>query len=570
MERRYTDLSDALAQQAAVDTDDLARRTLGEFAVALSPTVDRAVELADQAVSTEGADGAWREVVGRASRRELLDVVSGPPPRPALLDVLLGKGAHHGDQWTAAEVCRLAEVLAVLPEDCRHWDGVEEVLAHKPLAALAGRLAAPPGEYLPFDVGRLASGWNLEQLNKTVALLSGDGSALAAEARVVLTGRPDPDTVDTARGCLGAAAKLAGAPPGRMYAAGRIPGTERQRARLLAAADRMSSDDVRLLLRQTPAALDDLLDPSRQQRLDATVQAEVARLAEAGHLAQVTTAARQATPLRVIDALTWAAHRGLPIKPLHWVPVALFALHRPDDRLRAWCLQNYDSDLADALSDALARQPAEVVAAAHEIVPGPWAEPLVRSVLNAASALASSPAPLAQHVAARTVASLVKGGAGEAVRSWLPKPRPAWLLPLAVILHDCEAENELLTSLLRDTASILRWPEQPATDWVAAVQCASSADLLEDVVSAALVDGHETNDLRALFTALDRVEGEAVLVRYDRLIADERIPSAPFLYYERQRALSVLLETAARRTLTGPGAETAVLGLTPSSTDGRP
>ncbi len=567
MELRDSDLSNALAAQAAVETDDLARQTLADFAVVLAPSNEHALALAEQAVSVEQADRAWREVTHRVPRQELIGLVEGPPPRGVLLDVLLDDGALHRNPWTPQEVCRLAEVLAVLPDDLRHADGVEKVLASQPLAALAGRLPAPPDELLKFHVGRLAAGWDSDELSRVITLLSGDASACASEAGVSPTDVPCTETVAIAREYLEATAWHAVAPPPNEPTRGSA--AERRRVRLLAAAEELRADDVALLLRQTPSALDEVLDRTQQSRLDARTAEELTRLLDGGELDEETTA-RQKVPLSTLDLFTRAAHRGFPIEPRHWVAVTLSVLRAPDDRLKTWCLQNYDSGLADELSDRLTQEPPAAAAAAHEVVPNPWPDALVRAVLDATVDVASAPDPIAQHRAARTVAALVQGGATDLIRQRLPEPCPAWLLPLAVTLHNCEAERALLEEVLADTGSIWRWPDPPAADWLAALQCKSSADLLEAVLSAALVDGHETNDLRPLFSALDRVEGVDALVRYDRLIADGRIPAAPFLFYERQRALAVLLEDAAQETLQAPDADAdaAVLRLTPLSTDG--
>ncbi len=146
IDHRFTDLSELLGTQAAADDDELARQTLGDFAIALAPTDERAIELARSLLPAGQSERAWREVANRVPRARLLELVPGPPVESVLLDVLLDDGAVHRAPWTAQEVCRLSEILTQLPEDFAHVNGVEAVLTSHPLAALAGRLTAAPGD----------------------------------------------------------------------------------------------------------------------------------------------------------------------------------------------------------------------------------------------------------------------------------------------------------------------------------------------------------------------------------------------------------------------------------------
>jgi hypothetical protein len=59
----------------------------------------------------------------------------------------------------------------------------------------------------------------------------------------------------------------------------------------------------------------------------------------------------------------------------------------------------------------------------------------------------------------------------------------------------------------------------------------------------------ELRDITALYSALERLEGPGVLTRYEKLIADQEVPGAPFVFYQRQRALGAFTEARAHAAI---------------------
>jgi hypothetical protein len=547
VEHGFRDLSDLLARQAATDTDELARQTLCEFAIALADSDVRAVELA-RTLPTHLAERAWHEVARRVPRDRLLDLLAGPPPEPGLLEVLIDDTRIHQDPWTAQQVYALSTLLAKLPEEDAHHNGVEAVLTSHPLAALAGRLTAAPRPDGAYDLWRLVQALPDTQLTDTLSSLEADGAALAAAAGVSTTGPLDAATLELAQELLRQRMTPVTAPP---LTAPRPSHAERRRQRVRAATTNVLDDTaLDVLLAEPPSALETELDPQQQMRLTARVDEEVAAVIDGGALLRYAEQAQPTVPVRTVGALAWAAHLHRPIRPDRWPTVAMFLLRWRDERLAAWCRDNADSAAVEELLRRVAGRDPALGANAHTVVPQPWPVPLVETVLDAALQLAANGEPAAQTAAAGAAAALLGGGAADAVRASLPRPCPSWLLPYAVRLGDCEAERELLAGLLADPDGIPRWPLERATDWIPSISCGTSAELLEAVLRAALRRGREPHDLSALFNALNRICSVDVLSRYDALIADPVIPAASFLYYQRQAALAALLDGASRAELT--------------------
>jgi hypothetical protein len=545
-EHDFTDLSDLLAAQAAVDDDELAGQTLGDFAIVLAPTDERAIELARSGLPSGRVERSWREVATRVPRAHLLDLVPGPPVESVLLDVLLDDGAVHRAPWSAQEVYRLSEILTQLPEDFAHVNGVEAVLTSHPLAALAGRLTAAPGESWWWDIGRLVQGLDPQALEDVRSLLEGDVGDLAAAAGVQLSAHPDPETLQRAKEIVTQRMQPAQDLPPRPVTPRAAHRRERVQA---AAASGLGPEDMDVLLEQPATWLQSELDEPQRARLDARVAEDISDRVRGGELQYLAEQPAPFVPLRTMRALEWAAHRDLPLDAADWAGVALFALRWRDESLTQWCRQAAGPASIQDLLQLLEGQDPALVAVAHRVCPPPWPEHLISLVLGGALELGRSCEPSAQADAAAAVAARLDAGAGDFVREWLPSECPPWLRPLAVRIGDCAAEQVLLEGLLADPEGIPRWPLSQATNWVAAVSCASSAPLLEAVLRAALRAGREPTDLGELFRALDRVDGQQVLRRYDALIEDEHIPSGAFLHYQRQQALAALLEGHAQGTV---------------------
>lgn len=245
-----------------------------------------------------------------------------------------------------------------------------------------------------------------------------------------------------------------------------------------------------------------------------------------------------------------AAEQVLPLSGCDWAAVALFALRWSDERLSRWCRGTAPPTAVDGLLELLDGHDPQLRVAAHRVFAAPWPEPLIHVVLDAALELGSSDDGAHQSLATEAIFALLNAGAAEVVRPRMPTPAPAWLRSLAVQLGDCDAERALLQELLADPGSIPRWPLGRATAWVSSVRCPSSADLLHDVVRDALRAGREAHELNEMFRALERTAGQQVLRRYDTLINDAAIPSAPFLHYQRQKALDALIESHGQATVT--------------------
>lgn len=546
LEHRFEGLSDLLASQAAADTDDLARQTLCELAIALADSDPRAVELA-RTIPRDLAERAWHEVARRVPRETLLGLVSGPPPEPRLLDVLVDDTLLRLQPWTAQQVYALSALLAELPEEDGHRNGVEAVLASHPLAALAGRLTAAPRQDGTYDLWRLVHALPDAELVDVLWSLEAGGGALGAAAGVTASGPLDAATLERARDLLRQRLTPVAAPP---LTAPRPSAAERRGQRVRAAAAGVEEDvALDVLLAEPPSALETELDPQQQLRFTARDDEEVAVATDSEALLRYAEQPQPTVPARTVRALAWAAHTQRPIRPDQWPTVAMFLLRWRDEQLAAWCRGNADNAAVDELLRRLAGRDPALGVAAHTVVPQRWPVPLVQTVLDAALRLAATGELGAQNDAAAAVAALIDGGAADAVRASLPTPCPSWLLPHAVRLGDCDAERALLAGLLTDPDAIPRWPLGRATDWVPTIACGTSADLLEAVLRAALRRGREPHDLTALFDALNRVSGVDALSRYDALIADPDIPAAAFLHYQRQAALAALLDAAARAEL---------------------
>lgn len=546
VEHGFRGLSDLLARQAAADTDELARQTLGEFAIALADSNVRAVELA-RTMPTDVAERAWHEVARRVPRETLLGLVAGPSPEPGLLAVLIDDTRIQQDPWTAQQVYTLSALLARLPEEDGHRNGVEAVLTSHPLAALAGRLTAAPRPDGAYDLWRLVHALPDAELVEIFSAPGAGGAALAAAAGVCTTGPFNAATLELTQELLRQRITPVPTPP---LTAPQLSHAERRRQRVRAAATSVLDETaLDILLAEPPSALETELDTQQQMRLTERVDEEVAAASDSGALLRYAEQAQPTVSVRTVRALAWAARTQRPVRPDRWPTVAMFLLRWRDERLAAWCRNNADNSAVDELLRRLAGQDPALGAAAHTVVPQPWPVPLVETVLDAALRLASTGDPVAQTTAAGAVAVLLGGGAADVVRASLPKPCPSWLLPHAVRLGDCDAERELLAGLRADPDGIPRWPLERATDWIASLSCGTSADLLEEVLHAALRRGREPHDVTALFNALNRISGVDALLRYDALIADPFIPAASFLYYQRQGALAALLDSAARAEL---------------------
>jgi hypothetical protein len=545
-ERGFTDLAEHLARQAVADDDELARQTLSDFAIALAPSNEVAIELARAVLPAAGAERVWREVAQRVPRAELLELVPGPPVDAVLLDVLLDDGAVHRTPWTVQEVCRLSETLTRLPDDLAHLNGIERVLGSHPLAALAGRLTGPAGESWWWDIGRLIERLDPESLGQVHTLLL-DAQALTAAAGVELTAPVDPETVERARDLLTRRMQ----PPVDPTPRPSTPGGERRRQRLLAAASGdLDAADLEFLLGQPRTSLSADLDQQQQARLDARVADEISELVRGGELQALAAERNPHVPVLTMRALLRAAEQVLPLSGCDWAAVALFALRWSDERLSRWCRDTAPPTAVDDLLELLDGDDPQLRVAAQRVFAPPSPERLIHVVLDAALELGRSDDGAHESLATGAIFALLDAGAAEVVRARMPTPTPTWLRSLAVQLGDCDAERTLLQELLADPGSIPRWPLGRATSWLSSVRYPSSADLLHDVLRDALRAGREAHELNELFRALERTAGQEVLRRYDTLINDPAIPSAPFLHYQRQKALDALIESHGQATVT--------------------
>lgn len=543
-ERHLACLADDLATRAGSDPDEMARDTLTDTAIDLARDEAQVIAFARAAPPTVSGR-AWLAAKRRVPRATLLGQVPGSPARLDVLEVVLEDGWMHEPQWTEAEVAQLTAVLAALPVQEWYRDGVDQALASQPMAALVGLLQAPPGEEFDEALWRITVGWPLERVHDAAALLAAgvdevlrttgtglgplDARALA-RAREVLRHRSESLTRRT-----------------QNAATTRSPMTRTIDVASLITAQRF--DDV---LHWAPSTLAEPLDVDHRGRLTAWVHDEVLRLVHARALPLTPSTPDGPFVARDLRLVQWAVALNLDLPASCWLPVALLTMTWREQQMTEWvrqrCTEMHVLELLRALEGA---GPGQVVTA-RVVVPPPWPPRFADTLITAALQVD----PVTGEPQA-TVAAALEAGQDEALRRLVPEPAPQWLLPFLVQLGDARAEAALLSDLIVGPDQMTRWPLRGDASWLQWVRHAASADLVFAALRAVLQLDQELADTAALYAALERLEGPAVLTRYDELIADQGVPGAPFVFYQRQRALGVLVETRAHTAVDAAGGAVA-------------
>jgi len=314
-------------------------------------------------------------------------------------------------------------------------------------------------------------------------------------------------------------------------------------------ADLVDAGDLPTLLgrQPDPAALAQL-DPDRRARLDAQLAEALDTWVAAPAPPEETNWQRApellVPPRTVWQQLPWWAAVDLPVGAAAWTRLARQPL--PDPDVAKWLTTRFDPAFADLLASDLPTWPRAALEHLATLLPDPW-PPKLAMVLTEACWTAG----VDERTRRRCAMQLARGGQPEG-REVLERLHTATGDPLLdealVQLGDCAAEARLLDRLL---ATGPAWPiTTPSVDlrdhWLASVRCPASAARLQQVLRALLLAGAHSAELTPVFAALLAAAGPDALRLVDQLAADSAVPEGPFLWYRRQELLDALLEQRAR------------------------
>jgi hypothetical protein len=539
MRRQLRVLAPDLAA-AAADADEHAAPTLLSAALMLADSGDAIRYVGEAPPSLQ--ERGWGQLADNLPRDRLLPLVAGPPPSLVLLDVLVTTTRDGGQEWTPPQVSALAAaVLDSGIEDARYVTGVDDILKRHPLAALAPRLTREPDDEMRWDISALASALADDDLADATAALdaldAGDG-AFHTLAGLDRAAELDAGAVRELRDQLAAIAQARRDPTP-------FPWAERQEQRRRERQDALTElvaarDWYRVLLVHDPP-LAQALSEAELRDLDAFVTQRLHDLVEDGTVARMADA--DSLPAGDYSVLGWAQARSLSVDPEDWAPLAVFAAAWGTHDLLAWTRKAAPGDASARVEPALENLTDRQLVELPKVLPAPLSDPVVRAVFGAALRLDD------EHRSRAAVDALLAQGADSLIAELAPDVRPAWLFAPLVKAGDCDAERALLNELAASPDTMARWPLRHGSQWLQYVRCPESAEAAYDAVRAALIAGRDANDLAPLFEAWQRLEGVAVLDKYDELSADPAIPHGAFLFYNRQQVIDTMAEQIAVRSL---------------------
>lgn len=501
-------LAISLADQAAMDPDELARRTLASAAVRLAAP-DKVAVLDRLPISVRREAAA--DIGANWSRTEQLAYLAGAEEEDE--DWFRSIASSSPPEWSEEDVRVLGSVWSRL-----EFGGLDQrardVLLQHPKAALCAKLDRASEPYDLFELRFL-----LDEL----------GDADLDEVTNA--------TADAARQLIADYRALRSLPPG---APTHMSTSKVTRPSLKELVD-IGNDDELLHHGARRSEIDEL-DPDDLDDLTHRVESLWAEERDAGRspaLAIKRTPTGWTCPTKAWQLINWGEELRLPLQREEWLAIASAGVPSSGGGwLRALWQPDYGAQTADRITGC---EPVELRGLILA-VPDPWPS----AVADAATRrFGSSVDP---EVKEAIVRALVAGGHRPLVRE-LASSQPTDLLDAALIeLGDCDAEARLLGKHVQEGSPI---PDQfdARGHWLPHVACDSSAPFLIAAVHDHLARGTELHELRFHLAALERVMGAKTVEQYDAIINDPAFADGRWLWFNLRQFVDRFGEQAARSRL---------------------
>jgi hypothetical protein len=513
LDHKLSTYASILLERALTDDDELSRRTLASCAIEVAD--DAEIDAIIVGLPAPLRREAQLAIDRRWDRDEqLAHLASDNDADPDWLNHLV---RSDGDTWTSAQVEALGELWQRI--EPYHTDPTtQRVLLQHPMSALRGVLRALSRPSQPFDLLFLLDALSDEQL--AAAEAGPEAADLLASYRELRRQPPRERTPPQRSRPPTAAADL-----GSMVQAGNLDDV---------LALRPSRDDVDALSPPDYLALVELAQKDwRDIRLGTSPLQRIQRVGDNQWIVHP----------RDWDFVHLALLVRLPLTEDEWL--AAVDLSVSDNEQHESLLATYQSEWNERILVWLDELDDRGRTNLVRCLPGPWPD-------DVADALAERCFTSGLEEAQRYCADrLAADGKFELLRSWAGRES---VRAIEVVLvgaggGDGEAERRLLADYRdRNYPELHHWASD--TEWIDLVSHRESAELVVDALRAMLRRGDQPHELGPLFKALNRCLGEAALEIYDDLIADDHIPDAPFLWYQRQDCATALAAMSQQNILT--------------------
>ena len=511
------ELAQTMVDQAHVDDDPMARETLIDFAIELSPP-EQATSIALEG-PTAVQDRAFSALMRKAPRLYLLERLNNEEVlNHGLLRTLV---QDHGNfrtspAWTPTEVAALVDLIVENPDLDDLDADAERIFRQLPITAVLTWIRHPVVGDISWQFRHTMVGIE----DRDLAALRDVLSEPTAEALSALAGHDDTREIDD---------------HARLQALDYLDQVLAARARTPTADDQPASR--RFQHEAPPVAMPEFND----HELTTVFENDGVG---SGINSQTGTVARN-----TIQQLEAGAQRDSHLTAEQCEQLVRFLLGWHDQRLAEWLARHWSNEALSLADQRIADATDTELRQLATVLPEPWPLGLHKRILDAAAALDL------EDRARLQLAEFVRLRVGlDAVREWAEEASPPWLDPLLAANGDCEAELRLIARLHQRPESISRHPISTDSGWIDSLACRGSAGALQELIRHALTSGTPFDDTGALYRALNRCAGLDGPRLWDELINNPSIPSAHFCFYPRRDGIDLLIQEHAPVAPTTPAA----------------
>jgi len=249
------------------------------------------------------------------------------------------------------------------------------------------------------------------------------------------------------------------------------------------------------------------------------------------------------SPRAVLNILGYASALHLSLTADRWIDVVRlpFGTHEYTE----WLKETFDPDLVPRLIDVVDELKSPSLERLVLGTPTPWPERFARAVATRVYG-----GEVEDWTKSALVSALEASGLEVVIRELADSKLDDYLRVALVRLGDCDVEAELLRRLRAGEDLMPRFLAERSNHWLEYVRCASSVELLVEIIKQEFGKPKPESHIELLYGALNRSAGEDALRIYGEL-SESGLEAAGFFWYSRAKWARVLSEKKALSSLPG-------------------